>query len=86
MLLLRFLLCDVGVVVEDWLACCRLWRLMGAVWCACFIALCNAGAIWVGDFSVLYWLIWNILYRCRPKLENMRKSVKIMYASGMLVW
>ena len=34
LLLLRFLLCGVGVLVEARLVCCRLWHLMGVVLCA----------------------------------------------------
>jgi len=72
LLLLRFLLCDASVVVEDCLVCCCLWRLVGAVWCACFLALCGARAIRVEEFSDLSWLVWISVYMCRPKMESMR--------------
>jgi hypothetical protein len=70
--LLRFLLCGVGVVEEDCLVCCLLWRLVGLVWCACFLVLCGAGVIRVGSFSVMSWLAWIRVCRYRPKLESMR--------------
>ena len=45
LLLLRFLLCRVGVVEVGCLVRCLLWRLVGPVCCACFLALCGARAI-----------------------------------------
>ena len=48
LLLLRFLLCGVGVVEVGCLVCCLMWRLVGPVCCACFLALCGARAIRVG--------------------------------------
>ena len=48
LLLLRFLICGVGVVEEDGLVCCLLWRLLSSVWCVFSPALCNVGAIRVG--------------------------------------
>ena len=55
--MLRLLLCGVCVVGNDCLVCCRMWRIVGVVWCACFFALCGAGAIRVGGFSDLSWLV-----------------------------
>jgi len=52
LLLLRSLLYGVGVVVEDCLVCCRLWRFAGAVF-FCFLAMCGSRAIRDGGFSDL---------------------------------
>ena len=46
--LLRFLICGVGVVEEDCLVYCLLWRLLSSVWCFFSPAMCSVGAIGVG--------------------------------------
>ncbi len=48
LLLLRFLMCGVGVVEVGCLVRCLLRRLVGPVCCACVLALCGAKAIRVG--------------------------------------
>ncbi len=70
--LLRFLLIGVGVIEVSCLVRCLLWRLVGPVRCACFLAPCGARAIRVGSFSGMSWLEGASVYMCKQKLESKR--------------
>ena len=70
LLLLRFLLYGVGAVEVGCMVRCLLWRLVGPVCYACFLALCGVRAIRVGSFCGMSWLEWVSVYMCKQNLES----------------